>query len=135
MMKGCLEPGFSAPTLTIPFRIRREEGRSLSYYTVNDNTTLWGFDFLCLPFDFELTKGFPVFLARTDFPTAGYQGVAGWLQLVQVSSHVGDIRDIALDMDERHYPATLSFRPSLFDAPGPNPPREHEIWEAETYPW
>lgn len=132
-MNDYLEPGFGTPTLQIPFRLRGEEGRALFYYTVNEDPGFWGFDLLGLPFDIGLAKGFPVFLARTDFPAAGYRGEAGWLQLLQISSHEGEIPDIALDMDERHYPVSLSFRPSLFDAPGPNPPRNHEIWEAETY--
>ncbi len=127
------EPGFGPPTLQIPFCLRGTEGRAVFYYTVNEDPLFWGFDLLGLPFNIELAKGFPVFLARTDLPMAGYRGVAGWMQLLQISSHEGAIRDIALDMDEKHYPVSLSFRPSLFDAPGPNPPRDHEIWEAETY--
>ena len=55
------------------------------------------------------------------------------MQLVWVTPRDGSGPWVSLDMDPRHYPVHLSYEAALFDAPGPNPPRRNERWEAQTY--
>lgn len=131
-------PEFGPPTLTVPFRLRGYAGTAAFYYTVNDDPAFWGFDLLALPFDLETVKGFPVFAARLDFPAPGYRAVLGWLQCVAVTPFDAPHRtDLQLDVLPQQYPVTypasLSYQPAIFDAPGPNPPRNHERWQARTY--
>jgi len=107
------------------------------YYAVSADPTLWGFDLLNLPFDVKETIGFPVFLATIRYEGLGYRAVMGWTQVVTVTPHDGAeawrvIDRAPVDGDTRS-PAAFSYLPSLFDAPGPNPPRDHELWEAESY--
>lgn len=93
---------------------------------------------LNLPFDLNLVRGFPVCEARVEFPGSGYYACMGWLQLVTVETEMGETR-IAIDQVPNQHGLEWPFsdfgqRPTMFDAPVPNPPRRGEIWLAETFP-
>ncbi len=128
---------FGSSTLTIPFRLRGFPGEVVVYYTVNESPALWGFDLLHLPFDVNETIGFPVFLATTRYDGSGYRAVMGWSQVLTITPHDGTKPLFAIDHapadGDKRSPAAFSYLPSLFDAPGPNPPRNNERWEAESY--
>ncbi|MDA8346301.1 MAG: hypothetical protein M0Z66_12585 [Thermaerobacter sp.] len=130
-------PGFEGPALRIPFQLRGYGGEAIVYYGTNHDPMLYGFDLLGLPFDLSTVVGFPVFLATTEYAGAGYRAVMGWTQVVVVTPHDGGEPWTAIDLapigDDARAPAAFSYQPSLFDAPGPNPPRYDERWEAESY--
>ncbi|MGH2588771.1 MAG: hypothetical protein ACRDJE_27935 [Dehalococcoidia bacterium] len=107
------------------------------FYHVNADPAYWGFGLLSLPFDISLTEGFPVFQAVIDYSGAGYHAGMGWVQIVTVTGPGGRVRssvDVAPIFRDIDYPfAEFGHLPTLFDAPGPNPPRSDETWVAESF--
>ncbi len=125
------------PVLTVPFRLRGARGEVRVHYGVNEDPVLWGFDLLRLPFPVERARGFPVFLAEVGYMGGGYRALMGWSQWLTVTPHDGGPVWTGLDRAPAEegvgVPTAFGHTPSLFDAPGPNPPRDDERWEAESW--
>ncbi len=122
--------------LNIPFTLRGFEGVVAVSYGPNTDPEGWGFGLLDLPFDLELVRGFPVCEARVQFSGPGYYAVMGWLQLITVSETSGETWvsvDLAPNVHDLELPCDFGHQPTMFDAPGPNPPRTDETWLAETF--
>ncbi len=129
---------FEQPTLTLPFHLRGQEGTVAIYYGVNHHPLAWRLDLLDLPFDLSLIEGFPVCQATLTYPGAGYQAVMGWIQLITVQETKTGKVWVSNDQWPNQQGSSIPFLsfgylPTLFDAPGPNPPRTDEIWLAETF--
>ena len=126
------------PTLTLPFDLRGYSGKVTVFYGVNEDPEYWGFGFLNLPFPLEFIKGFPVCEARIDYEGQGYTATMGWIQLITVKDRATSETWVAIDQmpnqDGIDVPFTpFGHLPTMFDAPGPNPPRSDETWLAETF--
>lgn len=124
------------PVLTVPFRLRGGEGRVRVYFGPNEDPDGWGFGLLSLPFPVERARGFPVFLAEVDHEAQGYAAVLGWSQVLFIEFRDGTPAWSGLDRAptaDSAAPADFAYRPSLFDAPGPNPPRQDERWQAQSW--
>jgi len=126
----------ATPALTLPFHLRGHAGQVRVFYEPNTDPSHWGFPFLELPFDIALARGFPVCRAVVDYGGEGYTAVMGWVQVVTVT----DTRGVraSVDVAPMHWQADTPFAeygylPTLFDAPGPNPPRSDETWVAESF--
>jgi len=122
---------------SIPFRLRGHDGRVDVSYGVNRDPRRWGFDHLALGFDPALTHGFPVCRATIDYGGDGYHAVMGWIQVVTVEDRADrriwpsvDTYPVFWDVDNPF--AAFGMLPTLFDAPGPNPPRANERWTADS---
>jgi hypothetical protein len=120
----------------LPFRVRGYDGRVSVFYETNHDPARWGFQHLDLPFDIALAGGFPVCRAVVDYAGDGYHAVMGWIQVVTVTN-AGGAR-ASVDVFPMHRESDTPFaefgeRPTLFDAPGPNPPRGDETWVAESF--
>lgn len=128
-----------SPHLDLPFRLRGYDGRVSVTYGVNRDVRNLGFHLVGIPFDPSLTHGFPVFQANTAYNGPGYHALMGWLQVVTVDATAPDrfagasvdVPPIFWDADTPW--AVFGHAPTLFDAPGPNPPRTDERWIAETF--
>jgi hypothetical protein len=124
------------PALVLPFRLRGYDGRVSVFYGVNRHPARWGFQHLGLPFDIALTGGFPVCRAVVDYAGEGYHAVMGWIQVVTVTDATGvraSVDDFPMHRGLETPFAEFGERPTLFDAPGPNPPRSDETWMAESF--
>lgn len=125
------------PALTIPFYIRGYDGHVSVFYGVNTDPPRWGFRLFELPFDTSLVEGFPVCQAEIAYPGEGYYAFMGWIQVVTVTESTGRVWasvDVAPMLAQTDSPfADFGYRPTMFDAPGPNPPRSDESWVAETF--
>jgi len=132
--------GFSPPAihLTISFTLRGFDGQVFVQYEENTDPQSWGFELLNLPFDLELINGFPVCEAKLEYAGSGYYATMGWIQLVTVKETLSGETWTAVDQMPNQHGLELPFsffgdRPTMFDAPGPNPPRSDETWLAETF--
>ena len=128
----------SALRMSIPFLLRGFEGNIQVRYEANTNPEGWGFGLLNLPFDLEPVKGFPVCEAKVEYGGPGYYATMGWIQLVTVNETLSGETWTAIDQTPNQHGLELPFmdfgqKPTMFDAPGPNPPRSDEIWLAETF--
>ena len=128
----------SALRLKIPSVLRGFDGQVSVHYEANTDPQAWGFGLLTLPFDLELVKGFPVCEAFTEYAGPGYYATMGWIQLVTVKETLSGEMWTAVDQMPNQHGLELPFvefgqRPTMFDAPGPNPPRSGETWLAETF--
>jgi hypothetical protein len=126
------------PALVLPFRLRGFAGVVEVFYDTNRDAAHWGFELLNLPFASALTEGFPVCRAEVGYAGPGYRATMGWIQIVTVRDAATGRESSSLDllpiMEEAASPfATFGHAPTLFDAPGPNPPRQNEMWTAESY--
>lgn len=125
------------PSLTIPFRVREHDGQVSVFYTVNSNPARLGFELLELPFPLSRIEGFPVCRAEVLYAGEGYNRLMGWIQVITVTEANGsqwasvDVAPIFWEDDSPF--AAFGYLPTLFDAPGPNPPRSDETWVAETF--
>ncbi len=77
-------------------------------------------------------------LATVDYAGRGYDGLMGWIQVVSVEERDPLSAWAATDLYPMHRGSgtpfvTFGHVPSMFDAPGPNPPRSNERWIAETF--
>lgn len=125
------------PALVLPFHLRGSAGRVAVFYEANTDPARWGFPLLALPFDVMFAAGFPVCQAVIEYAGEGYHAVMGWLQVVCVTDHAGHT-DVSVDIAPVHAQSDTPFiaygsLPTLFDAPGPNPPRSDETWLAESF--
>lgn len=137
-VQATLPAGDFSQRLTLPFRLRGGDGRVTVRYGTNHDAKRWGFDLLGLPFDLKSIEGFPVFEASVDYPTAGYRGVMGWVQLVTVTDTKTGVAETTVDQlpifRDLEVPfMALGAPATAFDAPGPNPPRTDETWTAWTF--
>lgn len=127
----------AAPALVVPFRLRGACGEVRIHYGPNLDPVRWGFDLLELPFPAGHAQGFPVFLAEVVYGGSGYRSLMGWSQLLRVTPHDGSPPWTGFDRAATEVastaPASFTYLPSLFDAPGPNPPRNDERWQAESW--
>ena len=126
------------PALTLPFDLRGYSGKVTVFYGVNEDPEYWGFGLLNLPFSLESIRGFPICDARVEFSGSGYYGFMGWIQLITVQeTDTGEVWVSVDQMPNQHgleLPfAEFGYLPTMFDAPGPNPPRSDETWLAETF--
>lgn len=125
------------PALVMPFHLRGYEGHVSVFYGVNRDPDRWGYGRLGLPFPIERAIGFPVRRAEIAYAGEGYRAVLGWLQVITVTDRDGERRssvDVAPIHRESDTPfAKYGYLPTLFDAPGPNPPRSDETWVAESW--
>ena len=126
------------PALTIPFSLHGFLGRVVVHYEANTKPQGWGFELLNLPFALELIKGFPVCEAKIEYGGPGYYATMGWIQLVTVDDALSGETWTAIDQMPNQHGLELPFtpfgeKPTMFDAPGPNPPRSDETWLAETF--
>lgn len=124
--------------LELRFRLRGYDGTVFVDYGVNDDPPAWGFDLLHLPFDLALVHGFPLLLASIDYAGPGYRALMGWIQVVTVEMRQPEQTVAETDVYPIHWPLDTPFvtfgqHPTVFDAPGPNPPRTDERWTAETF--
>lgn len=124
--------------IVIPFHLRGIDGVVSVDYRANTDSSQWGFDWLHLPFDHKLTQGFPVFRASVEYKAAGYQAFMGWIQIVTVHDFDTGNVNISIDQAPIFWGADSPFcdfgyKPTLFDAPGPNPPRSNESWTAHSF--
>lgn len=124
--------------LTIPFTLRGFKGAVTVRYGPNTDPEGWGFGLLDLPFDLELVRGFPVCEARIKFSRPGYYAFMGWLQLVTAEETQTGETWVSVDTAPNVHDLEVPFSdfghlPTMFDAPGPNPPRTDETWLAETF--
>jgi hypothetical protein len=123
--------------LRLPFRLRGFEGRVEVFCEANHDPRGLGFGLLELPFALERVKGFPVCRAEVGYAGSGYHAVMGWIQLVSVREASGrswtevDLMPNHRDLETPF--AAFGYLPTLFDAPGPNPPRSDETWLAESF--
>ncbi len=132
--------GFSPSVLclTILFTLRGFDGRVLVRYEENTDPQGWGFGLLNLPFDLELVRGFPVCEVEIEYEGPGYYATMGRIQLVTVNETLSGETWTAIDQMPNQHGLELPFtefgqKPTMFDAPGPNPPRSDETWLAETF--
>ena len=126
------------PALTLPFDLRGCSGKVTVFYGVNEDPEYWGFGLLNLPFPLESIRGFPVCDARVEFSGPGYYGFMGWIQLVTIRDANTNEVSVSIDQMPNQHGLELPFAefgylPTMFDAPGPNPPRSDETWLAETF--
>ncbi len=129
---------FSSPALTIPFDLRGFPGHIAVRCETNTHPQQWGFGLLNLPFDLGLIEGFPVCEAKIEYAGPGYYATMGWIQLITVKETLSRETWTAVDQMPNQHGLELPFsffgdRPTMFDAPGPNPPRSDETWLAETF--
>lgn len=126
------------PALTLPFHLRGYDGTVRVFYAANSAPERWGLGLLNLPFPIERTRGFPVIQAAITYAGPGYHAMMGWIQIVTVRDAASGQSSASLDLFPIQEPhetpfAPFGMTPTLFDAPGPNPPRTDETWIAETF--
>jgi hypothetical protein len=124
--------------MELSFKLRGYNGRVIVKYGINVDAALLGFKLFNLPFPYQNVHGFPVIQADVEFDGIGYQAYMGWIQLITVHDFNTDQKRTSIDQapvfwDTDHPFAAFGYKPTLFDAPGPNPPRDHESWKAESY--
>ena len=91
-------------------------------YGSNDDPQHWGMEYLSLPVDLDRARGFPVLLADIDYSGAGYAGMMGWIQILDIRSHTSGKHIRLLDrfsaFERTGSPFnTFGHLPALFDAP------------------
>lgn len=129
----------AAPALRLPFQLRGHPGTVVVRYGENRDPVAVGFDALHLPFDVQTTVGFPVFDASIEYEGTGYRAFLGWIQLVTVrDTKTGEesttVDELPFWREKGDVPFfAFGSAPTTFDAPGPNPPRTDEQWEATTF--
>jgi hypothetical protein len=132
----------------IPFLLRGYGGMACVYYGANEDPIKAGFDCLPeLPFDINLSRGYPVILARIEaYAGSGYRTFCGWIQIVTSVYRDPDdggrgrtetfvSGDVAPALDGLPVPfASYGNLPQLFDAPCLNLDSHAElIWTADTF--
>src|SRR5262249_31076517 len=84
------------------------------------------------------TRGFPTCEARVTYAVPGYRAAIGWIQHVTVRDAATGEESTSIDVfpnaSQTESPfAVFGFAPTMFDAPGANPPRANETWTAESF--
>lgn len=136
---------YNEPTMIIPFKHYKHDGRIVIYYGENEDPVKAGFDIIPnLEFDINLCRGFPVIHARIEYSGLGYRQLFGWIQITTneyyQSGEKGKVKrlssiDIVPSMQDLSFPfASFGNLPEIFDSPCCNIGNNAKLrWVADTF--
>jgi hypothetical protein len=136
---------YDEPTMIIPFKHCKHDGRIVIYYGENEDPVKAGFDIIPnLKFDINLCRGFPVIHARIEYSGLGYRQLYGWIQITTNeyyrSGEKGKVKrlsstDVVPSMQDLSFPfASFGNLPEMFDAPCYNIGNNAKLrWVADTF--
>ena len=136
---------YDRPTMIIPFKHCKHDGRIVIYYGENEDPVKAGFDIIPnLKFDINLCRGFPVIHARIEYSGLGYRQLYGWIQITTNeyyrSGEKGKVKrlsstDVVPSMQDLSFPfASFGNLPEMFDAPCYNIGNNAKLrWVADTF--